>query len=78
LKLSLGLLFGISNILSFWWGNSKTYFVRKRKKEKNVDNHGPTKKIETRKKIKSKKNGLLKKMFLSKIKRQTVLLFYPF
>jgi len=59
LKLSLGLLFGIGNILILGWGNSRTYFVRK--------------------KSRAKKNGLLKKcMFQSKIKRQIVLLFYPF
>jgi len=32
LKLCLGLLFGISNIISLGWGNSRTYFVRNRKK----------------------------------------------
>jgi len=42
LKLILGLLFEISNNLSLGWDNSRTYFVRKRKK--NVDDHGSTKK----------------------------------
>jgi len=36
LKLSLGLLFGISNILSLGWGNSRTHLSEK---EKNVDEH---------------------------------------
>jgi len=47
LKLSLGLLFGISNILSLGWDNSRTHLYKK--------------KIETRKKIKSQKYGFLKK-----------------
>jgi len=80
LKLSLGLLFGIRNILSLEWGNSRT---RLSEKEKNVDDYEYThKKIAKNKKIKSQKKWSLKKkgMFLSKkiiIKRQIVLLFYP-
>jgi len=34
LKLSLGLLFGINNILSLGWGNSITHLSEKEKKEK--------------------------------------------
>jgi hypothetical protein len=52
LKLSLGLLFGISNILSLRWGNSRIYLSKK------VDDHGSTKK---NKKSRAKKFGLLKK-----------------
>jgi len=47
LKLSLGLLFGISNILSWRWRKSKTYL----KEKKIVDDHGyAKKKIEKKKK----------------------------
>jgi len=54
MKLSLGLLFGISSILSLGWGNSRTHLLEKEKNEKNVDNHGSTHtKIE--KKIKESK-----------------------
>ena len=34
LKLSLGMLFGISNILSLGWGNSRTHLSEKEKNEK--------------------------------------------
>jgi len=34
MKLSMGLLFGISNILSLGWGNSKTHLSEKQKNEK--------------------------------------------
>jgi len=34
LKLSLGLLFGINNILSFGWGNSITHLSEKEEYEK--------------------------------------------
>ena len=33
LKLSLGLLFGISNILSLGWGNSRTHLSEKEKNQ---------------------------------------------
>ena len=57
-------------------GEIVEHICRKRKNEKNVDDHGFTrKKIEN--KIKSKKNGLLKKVCFCQIKRQIVLLFYP-
>jgi hypothetical protein len=51
LKLSLRLLFGISNILSLGWGNSRTYLFEKEKNEKkNVDCHGSTQKNRKKKK----------------------------
>jgi hypothetical protein len=43
LKLSLGLLFGIRNILSLGWGNNRTHLLEK-KNEKNVDDHESTQK----------------------------------
>jgi hypothetical protein len=73
----LGLLFGITNILSLWRGNSRTHLLEKEKKmnEKNVDDHGSTKKkIET--KIKSQ-IMVSSTNFLVKNKRQIVILFYP-
>jgi len=42
LKLSLGLLFGISNILGLGWGNSRTYLLEEKNEKKNVDYHGST------------------------------------
>jgi len=36
LKLSLGLLFEIDNILSLGWGNSRTYLSKKEKKNENM------------------------------------------
>jgi len=36
LKLSLGLLFGICNILSLWWGVSITHLLEKEKNEKKM------------------------------------------
>jgi len=64
LKLSLGLLFEISNILSLGWGNSRTHFSEKVKNEKkNIDDHGSTHtKIE--KEIKSQKKWSLKKKYV--------------
>ena len=59
MKLSLRLLFGISNILSLGWGNSKTHFSERKK---NVDGHESTQQKNRKKKKKSRaKNGLLKK-----------------
>ena len=54
LKLSLGLLFGTSNILSLGQGNSRTHLSDKEKNEKNVDDHDLRKKIEKRKKSRAK------------------------
>jgi len=60
----LGLLFGINNILSLGWGNSRTHLSLKEKNEKNVDDDGSTQKKYKKKSI--AKKGLLKKsMFLS-------------
>jgi hypothetical protein len=80
LKLSLGLLFGISNILSLGWGNSRTHLSEKRTKNEKM---WLTKDLHTknRKKKKNQEPKILvssKKMYLSvkKIKRQIVLLFY--
>jgi ribosome biogenesis protein Nip4 len=42
LKLNLGLLFRISNILSLGWGNGRTHLSEKGKMKKNVDDHGST------------------------------------
>jgi len=42
LKLSLGLLFRISSILSLGWGNNRTYLSEEKKVKKNVDDHGST------------------------------------
>jgi len=50
LKLSLGLLFGIMNILSLGWGNSRTHLSEKEKKSKNVDDNGSTQKKNRKKK----------------------------
>jgi len=69
LKLCLGLIFEISNILSLGWGNSRTYLSGK----KNVDGHGSTQKNQKkeRKKIKSQKFRSLKKMFISVKNKKT-------
>jgi len=71
LKLSLGLLFGISNILSLGWGNYRTYLSEKLKKNEKCKFSWvyTQKEIEKRKKKpkpKTIKNfGLLKKRFIS-------------
>jgi hypothetical protein len=71
LKLSLGLLFGISNILSLGWGNSRTHLSKNEKKWKNVDDHGSTHKKNSKRKKSRAKNGLFKKKYISdKLKRQ--------
>jgi len=61
LKLSLWLLFGISNILSLRWGNNRTH-LQEKKWKRNVDDHGSThKKIEGKKDQETKKWSLQKK-----------------
>jgi len=55
LKLSLGLLFGISNILSWRWRKSKTYL----KEKKIVDDHGYAKKKKIEKKKKNHESKFL-------------------
>jgi len=81
LKLRLGLLFGISNILSLGWGNGRTHtFVKKRKNWKKKC-RWPWTYTHTKNRKKNqeqKKRSLKKSMFMSKIKRQIILLFYLF
>jgi hypothetical protein len=74
LKLSLGLLFGIRNILSLGWGNNRTHLLEKKMRKMLMTMNLHKKK----EKIKRQKNGLIKKKYVSvKKHRQIVLLFYP-
>jgi hypothetical protein len=55
LKLSLGLLFGTSNILSLGWGSSRTYLSKRKNEKKCRLPWVYTQKIERKNKKKKKK-----------------------
>jgi len=74
LKLSLGFLFGIINILSLWWGTSRFYFLKRKNEKKNVDCL-----VYTKKKSRDKKYiflFFLKKMLFLMLKKDNVLFYY--